>query len=94
MIERVTRNPFVGKFKAAAKASVAAFTRFKSVHDKGGFALKTLMAAFLGGLGLLFVGSIIEFGESSESIQSGGFRTRSRSSSRASRCCWPSSPWS
>ncbi|MBU6179722.1 MAG: LptF/LptG family permease [Verrucomicrobia bacterium] len=71
MIERVTRNPVIGKFKAAAGAMVAAFTRFKSLHDKGGFALKTLMAAFLGGLGLLFVGSIIEFGETSESIQTG-----------------------
>lgn len=68
MMESLTRSPAIGRMRDAAAGVVSAVARFKSHHDKGGFALKTLMAAFAGGLALLFAGSILEFGEVSESI--------------------------
>lgn len=71
MIEILTRNPV---FRACARPLRwlgGLVDRVRTVHDKGGLALRLTMAAFLLGLGLLFAGTVLDYRDAAAKAREG-----------------------
>jgi lipopolysaccharide export system permease protein len=71
MIEILTRNPLFRFLGRPIKAAGALLERARKVHDKGGVALRVIMAGFLLGLGLLFAGTILDYRDAAAKAQGG-----------------------
>lgn len=71
MIEILTRTPLIRFLGRPIQAAGALFDRARKVHDKGGVALRVIMAGFLLGLGLLFAGTILDYRDAAAKAQEG-----------------------
>lgn len=62
MIKSLTRNPAVRAGTELVQKGIEAATDWRRRHSKGGLALKVFMGAYLGGLALVFAGTLIDYG--------------------------------
>lgn len=68
MIEILTRNALYRAGARAVARAGAAFARLRERQDRAGLVLQAIMGAFLGGLGLLFVSTLLAYREAASGL--------------------------